>query len=630
MPIRTGPAPLGTGSEDHDTRNVADSAENGVGPRARREARRGWYIDPLRHVLPVVLIVEVAALPAVVAASHNTHLFAHVNEGVRGLASGLFLAAGVLRLAQTRIWNDPRLVPEGIAYVVVAIGYPLSWAVAPVHADHDAELLSPLVRMVCFVIAISIFWAASGNAAQRFRPRRAVVISSALIGASLAALVTVHAATGRPLDPSTGAYVALQLGLGAGWTLVAVRTYRQYRRGLDEHWASAAALPLALLALADVTRSLAAVDLMPWVVAAGAVRLTAAAIATVTGTVWFQQAIKSETVRRLSAERALTVTERLLNEDERRHSQQRHDATSVIFGVHLAWSALESRGGALTEETRSRLRSQSLGELTRLQEIIGRPELESLEPVRLPDVLFPVVAAGRNAGREVDVDVRQSVVLAHAQDLQVVVQTLIAGHPMTGHEHITLTAERRDGHIDLAVDVGAGRPRLAANGRGSHVDGGGEFAFGYYTCDRLMREMHGELFEEGAGRFVLSLRAAGSPEQVERTVEIPDATDARSPTLLADPLIAPTDGHRVDHHDETRIDAGRNAAVVHDGEVDAGLTDAVACPDLDAPGSEDARQRVDQQRRLRRDDGRKLPASWHDPSDARAAAVCIPQEVERT
>ncbi|HET6815760.1 MAG TPA: hypothetical protein VFH66_00830 [Mycobacteriales bacterium] len=544
------------------------------------------------------MLAETIAVPTLVNLVDRPREAARLTDGLDALTVAVFAATGVLLIARSRVSGGSRSSVWAIAYLVMAAGYPLSWAIAPIHADAAAEALDPWMQVTCFVVAIGIAFRAADRQRPPPAPVAVAVVASAVVVTVLVTLVAIHQLTQHALDIAHPAYIAVQLVLGGAWSVVAWRVLTTSRGRDDDPSTWTLALPFGVFAAAELVRTLAVTEAAPWLMATAALRMTGGFIAVTAAAVTLRQALAVEAQRRSDAERALAVTERLLSEDEMAQSRQRHDARSVVSAIHLAWTTLEKYDGQLTDETRQRLRIESIRELDRLREVIEWPQTAGARPVRLLEALAPIVASHRPVGHELRLNIDDCLVVARPADLEMVVRTLLCG-PACSRRHLTRLSNRHNNSsTELVVDLDGA------------ADAAADVPAGYSVCERLMHGMGGDINRQAPGRYLVTLQSGGSSQASNHPVEITDAADAS------------------DDHDGSRRHAAGNSPVVDDGEVDGRGVELVSDPHVDPSRTQHARKGVRQEQRFRRDDRGETPGADHTASDARETRERIRQEVE--
>jgi signal transduction histidine kinase len=223
-------------------------------------------------------------------------------------------------------------------------------------------------------------------------------------------------------------------------------------------------------------------------------------------------------------------------------AERAHDTRSALLAVQGATRALTRRADTLRVEERDRLAAAIDAELDRVRALVGGAGDDRAAPVRLAEVVAPVVACRREAGQRIEVAVPAELsVLARPSALREVVANLLdnAGRHAPGTP-VTLTAVATAADVRLVVaDRGPGvapeaREAIFERGVTSRPDIGS--GLGLHVARRLARAGGGDLWvqdaEGGGAAFVLALppasggrvapRGVDGAEQLERPHEMAD------------------------------------------------------------------------------------------------------------
>lgn len=334
--------------------------------------------------------------------------------------------------------------------------------------------------------------------------------------------------------------VALYAGLAAGLLL---RCGRERRPLLG--WL---AVLVASLALAEVTRIVAAEGEALWSAGAQLVRLVGLGAALYGATLELQRAYQFQARTLMQSVVSNATAQARIVAGRQEVEERAHEARNALQAIEAASTTLERHRDSLDVETRASLATAVSAEIGRLQRLISADHVQDDAVFPVAEALAPVVTGARANGTGVLVDIGEDLTAyGRWADTAEVVQNLIenarrhaAGSP------VAVRARRQDDRVLIRVeDRGPGVPaeqrdaifRRGVRGRGNTESPGS--GLGLYVSRRLMRDQGGDLWLEerpgGGSVFVAALPAgegsgpaavddvAGRP--VEERVEVVDALD---------------------------------------------------------------------------------------------------------
>ncbi len=467
------------------------------------------------------LVTLTAAIGLIMAATTAAGDRRLVVDVLRLVATALLVGAGVLGLARWRMTGLARPGLIGAALLLLGlVGEVLGamWA-----AFGGAERLPTQVTSTVAAAGAVwlLLWARRGPAIDAgAQPVRSLV--RVTLAVPLLCLLALALTAPFP-DAASGVVVIGGMLLAVGWTAVAVT---EQRAGLDGRspWLVTV---LALTAGVIAFRALGTLHGWPYD-PVGAVLAVAAGVVAVHGAfrdVLDAAASQSSRVLRLSVE----VSDREQREltAEQVEQERLHEVRNVLAGLHGATATLRKYEDRLDPGVRRRLEDAVSGELQRLAHLIDPAAETPLQDVPLAPALDAVVAAERESGGDLEVDLDGHCVRARRADLATVVSALL----VNARRHapgspVRLSATRLGDEVQLSVsDRGQGVPldrREAIFERGERAGASAPGqGLGLYVARRLASEMGGTLGVDarpgGGAQFVLTLASAGSVDGRTRT-----------------------------------------------------------------------------------------------------------------
>ncbi len=489
----------------------------------------------------------VAALGVVTTAlAHAVGRFGPVTDAGLGrwtaivvaMASGLFLAAGVLRLAKWRLVRDAHSALVGTALVVMGgLCLPLGGLARLFVAEESTQVVGLAIRCVASYLAMALVLRAL-RIHRVARPKYLLLQVVATV-----ALVFLLMLQGEHLVPEsfTGNAVPpiiLSAALAAAWFSIAVRVALSSR---VLPWARRAA-PLFLgMGIAELLRALDAGRVDSWTLSGVLVCASMAALATRSSLLDLDGAVRADQHQRSDLSIALSRAASEAGELVEWREQLAHDARNAVAGLRAAMEVMERYDGRIDAGTTERLRWAASQEIGHLEHLLFRTPTQPCEPFDVSRVVRDVARAARTMGEPVTAGGEHVHGLGRTEDLTAVLKGLLVNartHAPGSQVHLRVLAA--EGLITITCsDDGPGLRgtdpgRVFERGyRGPSSRGSG---LGLYAARELMREQGGEL-ELGPSRrgatFLLTLPAA----EVAR--ELPDRSGvARSAAPTSFPVFA--------------------------------------------------------------------------------------------
>jgi signal transduction histidine kinase len=456
--------------------------------------------------LTVCLAVWYVALRSTPDSSHLLHQ--QIPVVARNLASGLFLVAGVLRLARWRFTGEPQSARTAIALLLLGTAVPAAALIGPLlHESVAVAQNSPSARAL-FLVPVFALLLPSSRWPRQTVARPIPAAFAARTAAATAVLLALLLAARALLPAGEQHRVVLAIAAASvlAWLLVVLRTARDLDRKM-RGWSAAAA---ALLGLAELLRAWAAGGTPGAVGLAPVVELTGVAVIVCVATVDLRDAFRGDTANAFHLSRALTHLERHLAEVERAQRERLHDARSAVVGVMGASQLLATPTAPVDADL---LRRLLLEELKRLQAVLDPSRAEPVGPFELTAVLAPVIAIHQLDGSPIDVQLGALWVLGRPTATATVLDNLLRNARVHAPgAHVTVRAIYRGEVVSVVVeDDGPGIPEhereavLQAGVRGTNARGSGD-GLGLHSCAVALHAQGGSLqlaARHGGGTRVL-------------------------------------------------------------------------------------------------------------------------------
>ncbi len=259
------------------------------GPRATHV--RGRLGDRLR--LRSLTLVSTWLAPAILAAilcttlalvlarldlsTSPAGLLSRVNDIARTVASALFVTAGVLRLTRWRVHGDGRSAVMGSALVVLGgLCFPLVTITRLLAHPGEVSALTTLTRALVTAVVIEIVWRVFTD--DEPRPSHLIVRRALVVLTGFLFLVGLSMTGATGLLGGFPVHVVVPAALATGWILLGLRATLL----ADTHaWAGRVAPLLGAMGVAEILRAFDRGVDGTWTLAALALNVSAAIIATV-------------------------------------------------------------------------------------------------------------------------------------------------------------------------------------------------------------------------------------------------------------------------------------------------------------------------------------------------------------
>jgi signal transduction histidine kinase len=431
---------------------------------------------------------------------------------LRNLASGLFLTAGVLRMATWRLTRDRSTALSALTLLLLGTALPSTSVLRlVVHDGQVVQIEAPETRMV-FVLPLLLLAIAGARHSRRLL-RQTIALLAVVAVAIPAALINLTAPADEHFAP---VWLGVEALAAAAWAALALqaRSRRLIAGYPNVGWVT---IGLLLMGFADALKAWSIADAGAPRGLSGIVQLVAAVIAAGVAARGLWTSIRNETADAGSLTRALVDTQQRLEAIEQLQRRRLHDARSAVFGV-VGASQLLAQPGSLDDGDSATLRAMVTDELSRLQGLL-RVEDEEPAEFEVASSLAAVVLRHRLDG--MIIDVVWAGVCAHGRPratANIVDDLLRNARVHAPGAHVLLAARAIGAEIVITVsDDGPGVPAtersavLEAGVRGSTARGDG-LGLGLYSAARAMTAQSGSLEVDesvcGGTEIVLRLPAA--------------------------------------------------------------------------------------------------------------------------
>ena len=483
----------------------------------------------------VALVVEYFTLPGAPILSRWTIV-------LLAIASGLFVAAGVLRLAKWRLVHDSHSALVGTALIVMGgLCLPLGGLARVVVTAGDLSIVGPATRCLASYIAMLLVLRAlrASEVSRRARPEHLLPRLSVVV---ILAFWLLLAGEGLiPPDLSVALRsVILPLALSLGWVWVAVQAAR---RGNILPWAHRAA-PLFLgMGLAEMMRGFDFGRFETWTLGGVLLCASIAALATRSALLDLDAAVRADGHQVIDLSQALERASHEADELTVWREQLTHDARNACAGLRAAMDILERYDGRVDSRTTESLRLAAAQEIGHLEHLLFRSSTAPCQRFEVSEVVSAVGESARALGARVTVSGNRAFGIGRADDLSAVLRNLLVNaqtHAPGSRVKIGVSADpdtvtitcSDDGPGLSAADAG----RVFERGyRGPASPGSG---LGLYAARELMREQGGDItlapLRSGA-TFLLTLPAAQLPQRLVPPIRVPAQSLATSEVTATPP-----------------------------------------------------------------------------------------------
>ena len=318
--------------------------------------------------------------------------------------------------------------------------------------------------------------------------------------------VTGTLASPPTVPPRTDGAATGQLFLAAIWAALAVLQWRRAAsKGLQEPW-----LAMTFAALAQSRLALAVSSSQGAIWLTGSQLLVLEALLMALAGVNYHLA-NSFTRERLKVIQSMTTVQTIEAEravERAAHEERVHDIRAALFVIRGAAEMLHDHINELDSATVSTLSQALASEVAQIQALTSARNLKALHPVRIRDVLDPLILCEAQSRTRITGDIHDVLALGRPADVAEVVRNLLDNvrrHAPGSPVHLEARADDGAVRISLA-DQGPGIPAaerqvvLERGVRGSGVSDTDGSGLGLYLAYRLVQQQNGSLWiEDGPG-----------------------------------------------------------------------------------------------------------------------------------
>ena len=507
------------------------------------------------------VVVLGAAAAAVVARTVDSGALTFLPGGTVGtsdwvlfvlaIASGLFVAAGVVRLVTWRFEKRSYSALLGTALLLLGACLPFGGLARLFAPDHSSHLVSLTTRAVAslLVMGLVLLGLRAAGSTLPVRPTRLLLAVFALVSAVF--LVLLAARDLAFVDDVTLSLALLSAVVTIGWFALALRTALD-RSGLA--WTRRATVVYVAMGAAELLRSVDRGQVGLWTLAGVLLCAGAGSLALRSGLIDLDHAVHVGEFQRTHLTEALDRASGEADELTVWREQLTHDARNACAGLRAAMDILERYADQVDPATTERLRHAAVEEIGHLEHLLARSAHQPTEPFDVTQVIRSVADSARALGHDVAVE---SVVVGsgtirtvgRSGDVAAVLKNLLVNartHAAGSTVRLRVTVEAGTVRIVCSDDGPGFDPECAARAfergfRGRTSPGSG---LGLHAARQLMREQDGEL-ELGApspgATLVLTLPLAPSRPQVPTLRLVPaQRTSSPEPASRSD---RPDRGH---------------------------------------------------------------------------------------
>jgi signal transduction histidine kinase len=461
------------------------------------------------------------------------------------IASGLFVAAGVVRLVTWRFEHHGYSALLGTAMLLMGACLPLG-GLARLWAPENSHLVSLTTRAVAslLVMGLVLLGLRAAGTTRPVRPTRLLLVVFALVSGVFLLLLT-----GRELvraDDATLSLAVLSTALTLGWFSLALRTATD-RTGLS--WTRRATVVYVGMGVAELLRFTDGGKVGYWTLCGVLVCAGAGALALRSGLMDLDHAVRTGEFQRNHLTEALDRASGEADELTVWREQLTHDARNACAGLRAAMDILERYAGQVDPATTARLRMAAVEEVGHLEHLLARSADQPIEPFDVAQVVRSVGDSARALGHDVMVETESLRAVGRSGDVAAVLKNLLsnarthaAGSTVRLQVAGVVTAHGDAVRITCSDDGAGFDPDVAARCfergfRGRTSPGSG---LGLHGARQLMREQGGEL-ELGApspgATLVLTLPLAPARPQTPNLRLVPaQRTSSSRPIAQLDQL----------------------------------------------------------------------------------------------
>lgn len=454
------------------------------------------------------------------------------------VASGLFLVAGVLRLAKWQLSRDPHSALAGTALLLMGGAcLPLGGFARLLAPEEDMAVVGLVTRCVVSLLAMRLLLHAlsTTEVTRRDRPEWLLPRLFALVGVVFVAMPALRSVQTNPPWADDLAIALLSTVVAAGWLSTAVRIagHAGYLP-----WARRTAPLLFGMGFAELLRGLDLGAVHSGTIAGVLLCAAVAGLAVRSALADLDDAVGAgrHGVRELAD--AVSAANERADDLQRWREHLTHDARNSCAGIRAAVGILGHHDLSKDRTTSAGLRSAAVEELTHLEHLLTR---SSSQPSTVFDATAAVDRVARSAvalGARITVHGSRADALGRPGDLAAVVKNLILNvETHAPGSTITITVARGPGGVTIqCTDDGPGigptaRAQVFEHGfRGATSPGSG---LGLPASRALLREQQGDLEvlpTDGGATFVVTLPAADAATTAGATFSRPSMEPRSVPT----------------------------------------------------------------------------------------------------
>ena len=421
------------------------------------------------------------------------------------LTSGLFLAAGVMRLAMWRLCHDPRNALVGSALLVMGgLCLPLGGFARLFSSPELAPLISTSIRCVSAYVAMHLVLRALRitEVTDRDRPDHLLPRLALLVVAVFLAMLVLERLAPSPaalLGPGhvvpAALSVALSVALAAGWFWV---SYRVATSGHSRRWAGRAAPLFCGMGLHEALRGLDLGHLGSATLAGVLIATVMAALACRSALLDLDHAIRTDEHHQRDLSSALQQAHGQTDELTVWREQLTHDARNACAGLRAAITILDRYGDQVDPATAHDVRQAAAHEIGHLEHLLAWSADAAPTEFAVLEVLQRVAGGAAVLGTRVRVTGERVRATGRPGDLEAALKNLLANaRAHAPGSLVQLSVEQVGDQVRITCsDDGPGvpadvRPHAFERGvRGQASPGSG---LGLYAARQLLLEQGGDL-----------------------------------------------------------------------------------------------------------------------------------------
>ncbi len=445
------------------------------------------------------------------------------------VASGLFVAAGVLRLARWDLTHDAHSALAGAALLVMgALCLPLG-GFARLVTTAEGSLIGPAIRCVATFTAIALIVRAlhATDASRHHNPARLLPRVFGVVGLVFLLLLVLQQVVPHLVTAHLMMTVLVTAALAVSWFGLAV--HAAMHAGVFP-WARRAA-PLYLgMGLAETMRGLDLGLASVWTLAGVLLCATVALLAVRGALLDLDAAVRAERDHLSDLTAALDRASGEAGELTAWREQLTHDAQNACAGLRAAMEILERYDGRVDARVTERLRLSAIQEIGHIEHLLTRSSNQPCLPFDVTEVVRAVADAARTLGADVTVHGDRVRGTGRAADLAAVLKNILVNaqtHAPGSRVDIRVTTDRDSVTIACSDDGPGLHDRDTAHvfERGYRRSASPGSGLGLYAARELIREQGGDL-RLGPARpgatFLITVPAVPARVGSRDVVRVPD------------------------------------------------------------------------------------------------------------